>query len=218
MKRGRKRKLLALAVLAPFLAILACDLLVGSAGRGRIYSDAQSVPHRRVGVVLGTGRKVVGGRTNLFFKHRMEAAETLFKSGRVDFLLVSGDNGSKYYDEATDMKKDLLGRGVPADRICCDYAGFRTLDSMVRARKVFGLDECIVVSQRFHCERAIFLAGSCDLRALGFAARDVPGGPAAKAWLRERLARVAAVLDVFVWHRQPRFLGAPVRIGPDPSA
>lgn len=197
-------------------AFLACEVIVTTASRGRIHDRAADAPQRRVGLVLGTGKRLVGGRENLFFTRRMETAVALFNTGRVDYLLVSGDNGTRYHDEPTDMKKDLVARGVPAEKIYCDYAGFRTLDSMVRAKKVFGVDSCLVISQRFHCRRAIFLARARGLDAEGVAARDVPLRHAIKAWLRERLARVAAVLDIFVWNRQPRFLGDPVVLGVDP--
>lgn len=210
-----QRLLLAVGLLT-VSAFLACELIVTGAARGRIHECAGDAPHRRVGLVLGTGKRLVGGRENLFFTRRMEAAVALFNAGRVDYLLVSGDNGTRYHDEPTDMKKDLVARGLPAEKIYCDYAGFRTLDSMVRAKKVFGVNSCIVISQRFHCRRAIFLARTRGLDAEGLAAPDVPLRYAVKAWLRERLARVVAVLDVFIWNRQPRFLGDPIVLGVDP--
>lgn len=215
----RRHRLMRVAMLAALLVpagMIACEAIISARARGRIHEDAKDVPPHRVGIVLGTGKRVTGGRPNLFFKYRIEAAVELFKSGKVQFLLVSGDNGSVYYDEATDMRDDLIEKGVPAEKIYRDFAGFRTLDSMVRAKNVFGLDDCIVISQRFHCERAIFLAGSCGLSATGLAARDVPGRYGLRAWVRERFARVAAVLDIYVIHRKPRFLGPQIRIGEDP--
>jgi SanA protein len=127
-------------------------------------------------------------------------------------LIVSGDNGSKQYDEPTAMKEDLVRRGVPPDAIYCDYAGFRTLDSIVRAERVFGQRRFMVVSQRFHNERAVFLARRHGLDAEAFDAGDVTGGSGWMTHLREYLARVQAVLDVTLLRTKPRFEGPPVRI------
>lgn len=194
-----------------FVALfVVCEVVVAMAGRGRIHADVALVPVRRVGVVLGAGQ---GSR---YYRWRMDAAAELFKAGRVEFLLASGDNNRKDYDETSAMKRDLVRRGVPAEKIYCDYAGFRTLDSMVRAKKVFGLNECVVISQPFHCARAIFLANGCGLDAVGFAARDVTGLESARVVLRERFARVAACVDRIIG-RAPKFLGTPVRIGLDPA-
>lgn len=129
-------------------------------------------------------------------------------------LLVSGDNGSRQYDEPTAMKAALVAAGVPAERIVCDYAGFRTLDSVVRAREVFGQSRFLVVSQRFHNERAIFLARRLGIEAVGLNAQDVPRSRALTTWLREYLARVQAVLDVTLLGTRPRFAGPPEPIRP----
>ena len=104
------------------------------------------------------------------------------------------------------MKESLAEAGVPAERVVCDYAGFRTLDSVVRAKKVFGLDSFIVVSQKDQVRRAVFTARGFGCNAYGYAAPDVNGRYSIKTTIREQLAKIAAVLDVIL-RRGPKFLG-----------
>jgi len=189
--------------------------LVRHAASGRTYSDPALIPHRHVGLVLGCSRHLGNGDPNPFFDSRIQAAVTLFRTGKIDYLLVSGDNHTHSYDEATDMQNGLLAAGIPAEKIYCDFAGFRTLDSMVRAKTVFGQKEITVISQEFHNQRAIFLARHAGLDAIGFNAAAVDPEDYSGARRRERLARVKAVLDVFILRTKPKFLGASVNIGTD---
>ena len=206
---------LALAAAAG-LAAWACDAGIRRAVRGRCFAAPDRTPANRVGLVLGTSPRMPDGRRNLFYERRLDTAAALYRAGRVEFLLVSGDNSRRGYDEPTAMRDDLVARGVPPERIYRDCAGFRTLDSVVRARRVFGLDRATLVSQRFHNERAVWLARRAGLDAVACDAPDVRGVFGLKVRAREALARVQAVLDVAVWHRQPKFLGPPVIIGRDP--
>ncbi|WP_337870312.1 ElyC/SanA/YdcF family protein [Meiothermus sp.] len=179
-----------------------------------LFAEPEQVPHNRVGLVLGTGPTTVRGRPNPYFVGRIQAAAQLYRAGKVDYLLVSGDNSSRYYDEPTAMRKALIALGVPQERIYRDYAGFRTLDSVVRAKEVFGEQRFTIVSQRFHNQRAVFIARQRGLEAIGFNAPDVPEGWS-NTWFREPLARVQMALDLLL-NRQPKYLGEPVRIGVDP--
>lgn len=184
-----------------------------------VHASAADVPQRRVALVLGCVPVLADGRANLFFQHRIQAAADLFKAGRVDYLLVSGDNHRAGYDEPTAMRDALVGRGVPVDRIAIDYAGFSTLDSVVRAKQVFGQSELCIVSQRDHAMRAVFIARAHGMSAVGYAARDVGFRFGFRTHMRESLARVRAVLDVKLLGREPRFYGPPVKIGAeDPPA
>lgn len=195
----------ALAIAALFAAVpLTCDLVVGASTE--VHADATRIEHRPVALVLGTAPTVFG-RPNLFYRYRLEAAAALWEAGAVDGFLVSGDNGDVDYDEPTAMRADLAELGVPLDAITCDFAGFRTLDSVVRAKEVFGLDRVTIVSQPSHAERAVFLAERHGLDAIAFGART-PGArrTRAKARGREVLARTLAVWDVIVG-TEPRFLG-----------
>lgn len=199
-------------VLAGVLVVLACNMAVLLAAADRVTpaGHAAEAPARRAAVVMGCIPKLRGGWDNPYFTARIEAAAELWRAGKVEALIVSGDNHVAGYDEPSDMKDALVAAGVPEDRIVCDYAGFRTLDSVVRAKTIFGLDSFLVVSQDFHVRRAIFLGRCKGLDVRGYAA-PLRIGPRdrARLALREPLARVAAVLDV-LFGRRPRFGGPPV--------
>ena len=192
-------------------AVGGAGLLIRVNAKGRTYSDAAAIPHREVGLVLGCSRVLPNGRQNQFFTYRINAAAELFKAQKIDAVIVSGDNHVVGYDEPTDMKDALIEAGVPAERIYCDYAGFRTLDSVVRARAIFGQTNITVISQQFHNQRAIYIARHRGLDAIGFNAREVNTRSSIRTKLREQFARVKTVLDMALGVR-PKFLGPPVEI------
>jgi SanA protein len=159
-----------------------------------------------VALVLGTAP--MGRRwKNPFFEGRMDAAAKLYGDGKVRHLLVSGDNHRKGYDEPTAMRDALVARGGPEEASTLDYAGFRTLDSVARARRVFGLQRATIVTDRFHQPRSIFLAKAHGLQAVGYCSRDVPFKWAKKTLAREVVSRVKACLDIYVLRTKPRFYG-----------
>jgi SanA protein len=203
-----------IGIVATLLLILCAAHQIERAGVGRTYADTQTIPHRKVGLLLGCSKQLPDGRTNLFFRYRTTAAAQLFHAGKVDYLIVSGDNGIKSYDESSDMKNALIERGVPAEKIFCDYAGFRTLDSIVRARVIFGQSQITVISQPFHNKRAIYIARHKNIDAIGFNAQEVDAFNRARTQLREQLARVKTVLDLFILKTKPKFQGPPIAIGP----
>jgi SanA protein len=194
-------------------SLIAARLMIARAARDKTYTDVSMIPHRHVGLVLGCPRKIPGGWSNPFFENRISAAADLYFHGKVDDLVVSGDNHVQSYDEPTDMKNALTEKGVPADRIYLDYAGFHTLDSVVRVKEIFGQDSVTIVSQNFHNQRAIFLADHHGIDAIGFDAPDVSPEYALKTESREQFAKLKAVLDVYVFHKQPHFLGQKIVIG-----
>jgi len=187
--------------------LLGSDLLVSASAGKLVVDNIEGVEPMPVALLLGTAR-THQGRPNQFYQARIEAAAALFHSGKVRGILVSGDNATIYYNEPIVMQKDLMSLGVPAEFITLDYAGFRTLDSVVRAKEVFGLDHLVIVSQRFHAERAIFLARHFGIQASGLAAADPDSQGVMKVRAREVLARVVAIFDIVIG-RQPKFLGAP---------
>ena len=187
------------------VVLLAADIYVGSFSSGRLYDRAEEVPHRRAALVLGCSRET-DGQPNLYYRYRLDAAEALWRAGKVDAILVSGDNSRSDYDEPGSMKADLVDRGVPSAYITADFAGFRTLDSVIRAGEVFGLEEYIGVSQPFHCQRAVYLASQKGQSVIGYCAADVGGGSGVRVRVRETLARAAAILDV-LRSKRSRFLG-----------
>ncbi|HUH34508.1 MAG TPA: ElyC/SanA/YdcF family protein [Moheibacter sp.] len=170
-----------------------------------LYDQIEALPNNRSGLVLGTSKKVRGGAENLYFKYRIEAAAQLFQAGKVKFLIVSGDNSIQEYNETRDMKKALIQMGVPEESIIEDFAGFRTLDSVIRGKEVFGQDSVTIISQKFQNQRAIFIAKNHDIYALGFNAQDVPKQYGTLTNTREYFARVKALLDVYVLGQMPKF-------------
>jgi len=200
-----------LAVLA-ILWIAAASLVVIATARGRTYSDPAAIPARRVGLVLGCSRFLGDGRRNSFFDNRIQAAAQLIRAGKVRYLVVSGDNHVSGYDEPSDMKDGLVQAGVPAERVYCDYAGFRTMDSIVRVREIFGQTDITVISQEFHNQRAIFIAQHRGVDAIAFNAGEADAYDSFKIKCRELFARAKMLLDLFVFHRQPKFLGEKVNI------
>ena len=185
---------------------------IDSISQGKVYNSIEEVPERKIGLVLGCSKYLSNGRKNLYFQQRIDAAKELYFSDKVKFLLVSGDNSTKYYDEPTTMKKDLIALGVPGNKIYCDYAGLSTLDSVVRTKEVFKENQFIVISQGFHVRRAIYLGLAHDIDLIGYAPQGVSGLGSLKTELRECLARGKALLDVKFLNRQPKFLGEPVII------
>lgn len=171
----------------------------------RDLAEVKPVP---VALVLGTARRTHAGQPNEFYLARLAAAAELYHQNRVRGILVSGDNSSRYYNEPEAMRRDLIRLGVPDAFVTLDYAGFRTLDSVVRAHKVFGLDQFLIVSQSFHAERGVFIARQLGLAAYGFAAEDPGGAGGLKIRLREILARAIALWDL-ISAREPKFLGKP---------
>lgn len=211
-----KRVVLATALVAALVAmagafVLWADRHVAQAGAGRIFGKLDDLPHREVAVVLGTS-KYANGRLNGFYAGRIRAAAELYHRGKVDGILVSGDNGSQDYNEPAQMKADLVALGVPAEHITADYAGFRTLDSIYRAGDVFGLRSYVVVTQAFHLPRALYLADQKGHDAIGYVAYGPGGYWGQRVRAREVLARAQAVLDVQILGRGPRFLGEPVQV------
>jgi SanA protein len=182
------------------------DLYVAWSASPRIFQDPAGLQDSPVALVLGTN-KFFDGALNPFYTHRIEAAARLFRSGKVSGLLVSGDHSPPAYSEPTLMREDLIRLGVPGDRIASDLAGLRTLDSVVRAKEVFGLSSFVVVSQRFHCERAIFIARAHGIEAYGFPAEGVPFPWSWRARAREFFARLLVWTDLYILGRRPRHLG-----------
>lgn len=185
--------------------IFLSNLLIKKSSEEFLYNDVSKIPHNKVGLVLGTSKRVIGGGVNMFFKYRMEAAKNLFDAGKIDYILISGDNSTMEYNETRDMKNYLVELNIPAEKIIEDYAGFRTLDSVIRANKVFGQDSITIISQEFHNERAVFIANNHDIYALGFNAQKVDKNYSLKTTVREYFARVIAVLDVYVLNTMPKF-------------
>jgi len=187
--------------------IVFCNLKVKKCAEGRIYNDAQVIPARKVGLLLGTMPYTKNGNVNRYYANRIDAAAQLYFAQKISYILISGDNHRHGYNEPEDMRQSLIALGVPDSVIYLDYAGFRTFDSMIRAKEVFGQDSVTVISQCWHNERAIYIAEHHSLDAIAFNAKDVRYRKSyLKNHTREALAKVKVVLDD-VFHKQPRYLG-----------
>ena len=189
-----------------------CNAYVEHVSKRKMYDSVKDIPANRVGLLLGTNPvSTVNHKRNPYYYYRIDAAVALYKAGKIERILVSGDNRRKSYNEPDMMKADLVARGIPAEHIYCDYAGFRTLDSVVRANKVFQLDKFTVISQSFHNERAICLGHWKGLDVIGYNARGISLVRGFRVFMRERLTRVKFVLDMLM-DKQPHFLGDEITI------
>jgi SanA protein len=187
------------------------DLYIKLRTHDRLFQDTSLLPHNKVGLLLGTSKYMTKGTINLYYQYRLNAAILLFNQNKIDYILISGDNGQIEYNEPKTIRDDLIAAGIPAERIFLDYAGFRTWDSIIRAKKVFGETSLTIISQKFHNERAIFIGNRNHMTLLGFNAQDVPKRYGTKTMLREKFARIKLILDIIV-NKQPRYLGDTIKI------
>lgn len=208
----RMLKWILFSLVFSFLLIVVSNYWIISSTKTQLYTDVEAIPARKVGLVLGASKTTTRGTGNLYFNYRMQAAYDLYKAGKVQFLLLSGDNHVKGYDEPSDMREALIALGVPDSCIVLDYAGFRTLDSVVRCKEVFGEDSITIVSQEFHNQRALFIANKHGINAIGFNSKEVNKNYSLKTRIREYFARVKCVLDIYVLYTSPKFLGEKIEI------
>lgn len=206
----------AIALLA-FVIFMVLALFRISSNAFYTYESYQEIPYHRVGLLLGTSSNVAPGQPNEFFTNRILAASTLYHHGKIEYILVSGDNRHPSYNEPRQMIRALIKAGVPQERIVADYAGFSTIDSVIRARRVFMLNDMTVISQSFHNERALFIARANNIDAVGFNAASPDSFFANfKVKVREFFARIKCVFDVYLLNSQPTYLGDPIAIGDAP--
>ncbi len=182
------------------LSIISFNFYIIQNNKKDIYYEASNTPIKKVGLVLGCIR------TSHFFKYRIEATAELYQKGLIEHILVSGDNHIKTYDEASDMKHRLIRLGIPPSKVTCDFAGFRTLDSVIRAKQIFGANSLIIISQEFHLYRALEIAKHHNIDAVGYSAINIENIYKDAADSREIYARCLAIIDLVV-ERKPKFLG-----------
>lgn len=207
----KKIKRFLLLIIAMFIGVITTDYIISYQAQNHLYNTTENIPKNKVGLLLGTVKYLSNGNINLYYTNRINAAVELFNAGKIEYVLVSGDNSRKAYDEPTTFKEDLTAKGIPEDKIFLDYAGFRTLDSVIRAKYIFGQDSITVISQQFHNERAIYLAKHNNLNAIAYNAKDVSGHYGRKVQWREYFARSKASLDI-LFNVKPKFLGNKIEI------
>lgn len=187
------------------------NFTIDSETEDNVTSELSKLPNEKAGLLLGTSKILANGNPNPYFFNRIKAATELYNSGKIQNIIVSGDNSRKHYNEPEDMKNELIKAGVPAEKIYEDFAGFRTLDSVVRAKEIFGQTSFIVISQQFHNERAVYLARKNGIEAFGYNAKDVNKYAGFKTNLREKLARAKVFWDL-LFGVEPKFGGEKVLI------
>jgi SanA protein len=213
MKFKRKSVLIILSVIisACFIAIILAEKIIQNTAKGKLFSEINKVPYNKVGLLLGTARMLRNGLINPYYHYRIKAAEELLKTGKIKYLVISGDNGHKNYNEPEMMRTDLINSGIDSTRIFLDYAGFRTFDSVVRLKKIFGQDSVTIISQQFHNERALYIAKHESMYAIGFNAKDYTGNRSMKVLIREKFARVKVFIDD-LFGIKPKFYGKKIKI------
>jgi vancomycin permeability regulator SanA len=199
------------------LAIFACilvlpPLLIGyvwATTESRRYGSIPDVPPQRVALVFGAGVRADGRLTSMLAE-RVKAAAALYKAGRVQKLLMTGDNRSVDYDEVTAMKRYAVGLGVPAGDITLDRAGLSTYESCYRARAIFGLNEAVLVTQRFHLARAVYTCSQLGIDAVGLGTPDWEAyrdSVIMRYTIREAFATLNALLELHITRPLPTYLG-----------
>lgn len=216
MKKYIKRAIIicSLLVLTGIVTAITCYSIVKFSVAERIYNKVEDIPYNKVALLLGTAPVTPYGGHNRYFDYRIDATASLYKSGKISYILVSGDNHKKGYDEPTWMKEALMKQGVPENAIILDYAGFRTLDSVIRSKEIFGQEKITIISQEFHNERAVYLAEHYGIDAVAFNAKDVEllRKKLKIAIFREALSRVKMFIDIATG-KKPKFLGEKIEIG-----
>lgn len=195
------------------IGVLFCNVKIFIDSDQYVYKNIDEVPYNKVALVLGTSKYISKGKENPYFTNRMDAAVQLYIHGKVTYFLLSGDNSNIYYNEPITMKKALIERGIPDSLIFLDYAGFRTLDAVIRSKEIFGQKSITIVSQQFHNERAVYISRKKGIDAIAFNAEDVSGAAGFKTRFRELFARVKVFLDLYLTNKQPKFLGDKIKIG-----
>lgn len=203
MKRRRQILYSSIAILAILVIIVAlCNISVDRNAEGRTFSDINDVPTMQTALLLGTNPKTRDGkRPSSFYLARINATAELYKHGKFRQLIISGDR-REGYDEPQTMRHDLIERGVPDSIIMMDGQGYRTLLSLRNSKQYFGIHDMIIISQKWHNERSIFLADKMNIKAVGYNADDVHHPRAIWTHIRELLARVKLFIDLYVTHRE----------------
>ena len=186
--------------------MLVANIWVVTSTKVKILTDYKDLPDSSVALVLGTSNKLTNGSPNPFFEDRILAAANLFRHGKASRFLLSGDNRTKYYNEPLEMKKALIKAGVPVSAITLDYAGLRTFDSIVRCKEIFGHNKIVIVTQPFHCYRALFISQFYKMDAVALMTDSPMPDNSARVYVREYFARAKAILDLYFLNTAPKHL------------
>jgi SanA protein len=192
--------------------VVVSNIWVVTSTKSRILDTVSELPEKSVALVLGTSNKLVDGSPNPYFIERIQLAADLFRQGKISHFILSGDNRSKYYNEPIEMRKALIKQGVPDSLITLDFAGLRTLDSIVRSKEIFGQNKIVIVTQSFHCYRALFISEFYGIDAVTLLTSNPDPHTSLRINIREWFARAKAVADLYIFNTTPRHLGSPERL------
>ena len=199
------------AIISVVTIIYLCNKIIVDAAKENLYSDVNKIPFNKVGLLLGANKYGGHGHNNPYYYYRIEAAIKLLNNAKIKYIIISGDNSRKDYNEPESMRSDLIKGGIDSTKIYLDYAGFRTFDSIIRLKAIFGQDSVTIISQQFHNERAIYTASRVGIIAIGFNAKEAGNVQGLETPWRERLARVKTFLDFWLG-KKPKFLGSKIII------
>jgi SanA protein len=199
-------------IIASVTVFMFIDGYISSYSARYITDRMEELPFNKCGLLLGTSKYRAEGGINPFFTRRLDAAADLYRAGKIDCIIASGDNSFVNYNEPRAMLQGLKERGVPAEKIHPDFAGFRTLDSVVRAREIFDQNSITVISQKFHNERAVYIGRKWGIDVTGYNALDWEDADGVPVRIREVFARFKAFIDVNLTGEQPKFLGDKIKI------
>ena len=205
-RRRLKIVVIGLFTLAALL-ILCTNLWVIISTEDKVLRDINLLDGHNVALVLGTSKRLTSGASNPFFENRIKAAAQLYHEGKISHFIVSGDNRELNYNEPMQMRKALIQLGVPDSVITLDYAGLRTLDSIVRSKEIFGQEKITIITQSFHSYRALFISNYYDIDAVALVAQDSATVTPVRVYIREFFARTKAVLDLYVLNTSPHHMG-----------
>lgn len=209
----KKLKIISSAfVVILLIAIILCNRQINNFSEGKIYEDVNEIPFNKAGLLLGTSKYLSRGKSNQYFQNRIKAAVDLYNAVKIKYIIISGDNRHISYNEPRDMRKELIANNIPDSCIFLDYAGFRTFDSVIRSKEIFGQHKITIISQQFHNQRAVYIAQHYNIDAIGYNASDVDAYNGFKTKIRELFARVKVFIDIFLIHEKPKFLGEKINI------
>jgi SanA protein len=201
------KRIVGVLLIVVVVAVVTCNIWIVKSTESKVFSDVAKLPDHRIALVLGTSHKLVSGGANPFFQTRIDMAAQLYRTGKISHFILSGDNRSMSYNEPVEMRKALIKLGVPSSAITLDYAGLRTLDSVVRSKEIFGQNKITIITHPFHSYRALFISRYYDIDAVAMVADDPSLDHSFRVIFREYFARTKAVLDLYVFKTAPRFLG-----------
>jgi SanA protein len=204
------RRLRMVLIVLPFATvalILCANWWVIKSTEDKVLTDINLLNGQSVALVLGTSNKLRNGTANPYFQNRIKAAAELYHEGKVVHFILSGDNRTVYYNEPIEMKKALVLLGVPDSAITLDYAGLRTLDSIVRSKEIFGQDKITIITQPFHSYRALFISNFYNIDAVALVSQEPVSEAPFTIYVREYFARAKAVIDLYILNTAPHHLG-----------